>query len=193
LSITSKSLQSIAPVPAPVPARAKPVPLSPGRFALQVTVDQATHDQLRYAQALLGHSVPSGDVAEVLKRALDALVEKLEKQKFANSSRSRKQRVTAKGRHIPAAVRRAVWKRDSGKCTFVGEKGKRCESRMRVKLDHVIPIAQGGQTTTSNLRLLCHAHNQFTAECAFGEAFMHGRRAAGKNCATRSFAASGPN
>jgi hypothetical protein len=66
--------------PAPIPTRAKSVPLSPGRFALQVTVDEATHDQLRYAQALLGHAVPSGDLAEVLKRALDALVEKLEKR-----------------------------------------------------------------------------------------------------------------
>jgi hypothetical protein len=89
-----------APAPVPVAARAKAVPLSPGRFALQVTVDQATHDRLRYAQALLGHAVPSGDIAEVLERALDALVEKLERQKSARSARPRPQRAAAKGRQV---------------------------------------------------------------------------------------------
>src|SRR5204862_1598450 len=57
----------------PLAARASLGPLSPGRFALQVTVDQATYEQLRYVQALLGHAVPSGDVAQVLKRALNSL------------------------------------------------------------------------------------------------------------------------
>jgi hypothetical protein len=164
------------PVPAPIPPRVKPVPLSPGRFALQLTVDQATHDQLRYAQSLLGHAVPSGDVAEVLKRALDALVEKLEKQKFAKSARSRPQSGVAKGRYVPAAVRSAVWERDGGQCTFVSENGKRCESRSRIELDHIEPVARGGQTTVKGIRLRCRAHNQYTAERTFGEAFMIGKR-----------------
>src|SRR5258707_9135057 len=66
----------------PLPQRAKLAPLSPGRFAWQVTVDQETQDQMRYAQALLGHAVPSGDVAQVLKRAMNALVRELERDKF---------------------------------------------------------------------------------------------------------------
>ena len=45
-------------------------PISSGRYALQVTVSEATREKLRHAQALLGHTVPSGDVAEVLDRAL---------------------------------------------------------------------------------------------------------------------------
>jgi len=63
--------QAVAPAQ-PLPPRARTAPLSPGRYALQVTVDQETYEQPRHAQALLGHSVPSGDVAEVLKRALMA-------------------------------------------------------------------------------------------------------------------------
>jgi hypothetical protein len=61
----------------------KVAPLSPGRFSLQETIAQDTHEKLRYAQALLGHAVPSGAVAEVIDRALDALIAQLEKQKFA--------------------------------------------------------------------------------------------------------------
>ena len=160
----------------PLSSRAKLAPLSPGRFALQVTIDEETHEALRYAQALLGHSVPSGDVAAVLKRAALALVQMLEKQKFAKSERSRPQRGDAKGRYLPAAVRKAVWERDGGQCTFVSEKGKRCESRTRLEFDHVEAVARGGQSTIGGLRLRCRAHNQHAAECTFGREFMHAKR-----------------
>src|ERR1044072_822052 len=76
------------------------------------------------ARELLGHSLPSGDLATVLKNAALAYVQLLERQKFAKCRRPRPQRVTAKGRHIPAEVKRKVWERDGGQCTFVSEHGK---------------------------------------------------------------------
>ncbi len=79
-------------------------PLSKDRFALQVTVSRCTHDKLRYAQDLLSHQLPSGDLAEVLDLALDALIGKLEKRKFAATSRppNATRRSTQSARHIPA-------------------------------------------------------------------------------------------
>jgi hypothetical protein len=62
-------------------------PRSPS-FLVQVTVSKGTHDKLRLAQALLSHAVSPRDVAQVLDRALDALIEKLEKRKFGAASRS---------------------------------------------------------------------------------------------------------
>jgi len=160
----------------PVSARGKLAPLAPGRFALQVTIDEETHEALRYAQALLGHSVPSGDLAKVLKRAANALVQVLEKQKFAKCARSGAQRGAAKGRHVPAAVRRAVFERDGGHCTFVSENGKRCDSRARLELDHVVPVAHGGHATVDGIRLLCRTHNLHAADRALGAKFMEGKR-----------------
>jgi hypothetical protein len=63
---------------------------------------------------LLGHAVPSGEVAEVLDRALDALIGQLERRKFAATSRPRprQKRTGSNPRHVPAEVRRAVWQRD---------------------------------------------------------------------------------
>ncbi len=142
--------------------RAKVSPLSPGRFALQVTVDQETVDQLRYAQALLGHALPSGDLAQVLKRALDSLVEKLEQRKFAKCVRSRPRRSSGNGRYVPGEIRRKVWQRDGGRCTFVSEKGKRCEARDRLEFDHIDTVARGGQTSADRMRLRCRAHNQYS-------------------------------
>ena len=152
--------------------------MSPGRFALQVTIGQDTHDKLRYAQALLGHSVPSGDLAQVLDRALDALVAKLEQRRFAATARSRAggRRHAQDTRHVPAAVRRVVWQRDGGQCTFVGDSGHRCEARTRLEFDHIDPFARGGQATPARMRLRCRAHNQLEAERTYGADFMRHKR-----------------
>ena len=120
------------PVEAPAP-RARVAPLAPERFALQLTMSQSTHDKLRYAQALLSHQVPAGDIAEVLDRALDTLILALEKQKFAATARPHAtQRPTNGTRHVPASVKREVWVRDGGQCTFGTEfmRRKRAEARV---------------------------------------------------------------
>ena len=170
---TAHSAPEHAPA-APPPSRV--TPLAPERFAFQTTIAQATHDKLRHVQDLLGHRVPAGDLAAVLDLALDALVEKLEKQRCAATSKPHAARATTNARHVPAPVRRAVWKRDGGRCTFVGDTGHRCDARGDLELDHVIPVARGGESTVDNLRLRCRAHNQLDAERTFGAAFMAARR-----------------
>ena len=126
--------------------RSKLLPLSEDRFALQLTISRCTHDKLRYAQELLSHQLPSGDLAEVFDRALDALIVKLEKRKFAATSQPRRsgQRSTKSPRHIPARVKREVWERDGGQCTFVSESGHRCEERKFLEFDHIEAVARGG-------------------------------------------------
>ena len=116
--------------PGHVGPRSKVTPVAPDRFLLQLTIGRDTQGKLRHAQELLGHRLPSGDVAQVLDRALDALIEKLEKTKFAATTRPRRnasRRPSANPRHIPARVKRAVWERDGGQCTFVSEAGRREE------------------------------------------------------------------
>src|SRR5437867_1040347 len=78
------------------------------------------------------------------ERALDLLIATVEQSKFAATTRPRKKRrPTASKRHIPAAVKRAVWERDQGRCSFVSESGQRCPSRTRVEFDHVDEVARG--------------------------------------------------
>ncbi len=164
---------------------ARLTPAAPGRYSLQLTIGKGTHDKLRHAQALLGHAVPSGEVAEVLDRALDALIGQLEQRKFAATGRPRphQKRTDTNPRHVPADVRRAVWQRDGGQCTFVSAAGHRCKARTRIEFDHVEPVARGGRATVAGMRLRCRAHNQYAAECAFGAGFMSRKREAAR-CAT---------
>jgi 5-methylcytosine-specific restriction endonuclease McrA len=83
-------------------------------------------------------------------------------------------------RHIPNAVRRAVWKRDQGQCAFVSDSGHRCDARIGLELDHLVPVARGGTATADNIRLLCRAHNQYAADRTYGTAFMNGKREAAR-------------
>jgi len=158
--------------------RPKVTTLSPQRFALQVTLEQATHDKLQYLQALLSHQVPSGDLARVLDRAFDVAIRELERGKFAatDKPRPRQGRSTANHRYIPAEVRRAVWERDGGQCTFVSAAGQRCPARKLLEFDHIDPVALGGKATVEGVRLRCASHNRYTAECTFGAEFMANKR-----------------
>ena len=67
----------------------------------------------------------------------------------------------ASGRAIPAAVRRKVWQRDGGRCSYLDRRtGRRCNSRHLIEIDHILPHALGGVADPENLRLLCHAHHR---------------------------------
>ncbi len=78
----------------------------------------------------------------------------------------------AAGRHVSAAVRRAVWQRDERRCACVGADG-RCPETGWLELHHVVPFARGGPTTVENLELRCRAHNAYEAALAFGEKVPH--------------------
>ena len=170
---------AVPPTPAPSVAATPPArttPLSPGRFALQLTMSAETREKLRRAEDLLGRAVAPGDLAAVLDRALDALIEKLERRLLLVDG-SRPKRSTTSARHVPAGVRRAVRARDGDRCTYVSDDGVRCEERRALELDHIVPVARGGESTVANLRLRCRAHNQLEAENVFGAGFMQEKRA----------------
>ncbi len=60
----------------------------------------------------------------------------------------------ASGRAIPAAVKRQVWQRDGGRCSYVDQHtGRRCNSRHMIEMDHILPYALGGGADPENLRL----------------------------------------
>ena len=69
-------------------------------------------------------------------------------------------------RAIPAAVRRQVWQRDGGRCSYVDPRsGRRCASRhLLLQIDHRFPFALGGGAEPANLRLLCAAHHRYRHE-----------------------------
>ena len=72
-------------------------------------------------------------------------------------------------RAIPAELKRHIWKRDEGQCSYVHpETKRRCGSKHLLQIDHIKPFSLGGKSELSNLRLLCAGHNRFRSEKTFG-------------------------
>ncbi|HEY1536335.1 MAG TPA: hypothetical protein VGF76_20085, partial [Polyangiaceae bacterium] len=88
--------------------------------------------------SLVSHSIPNGDLAAVLERALDLALEQVEKQRFAKTDKPRNPRknlaiklrsLGSHREHIPNAVQRRVATRDGLRCTYVSDGGCRCAAR----------------------------------------------------------------
>jgi hypothetical protein len=168
-SSTSTSAPDTA-VPASSVRAARIEPLSPERYKLQLTIAGQTLEKLRLAKDMLGHAIPSGDDAAVLDRALTALLVDLARKKFADTPSPRPSAGTKPGARYPsAAVRRAVWVRDLGRCAFVGPGGHRCNERRFLEFHHVDPYVMGGETTVDQIQLRCRRHNDYEGRLYFGK------------------------
>jgi hypothetical protein len=149
------------------------VPLSPTRHKVQFTASDELRSKLERAQDLVRHANADGDLAVVVERAMDLLLEKLEKQRLGKTSRPR-QSPTELSRDgdlasVSRATRRAVFERDGERCTFTDAEGHRCPATTWLELDHVVARACGGTSELGNLRVRCRAHNRLHAEQTFGK------------------------
>ena len=144
-------------------------------------------------KAALSHLVPDGNLESVLRICFQKTLELSARRKYGARKADRRANSTgeapaqvkasasqpardksrrAPGRYIPAEVRREVWKRDGGRCTWVGPDGKRCGSRYQLEFDHLRPYALGGPPTAANLTLHCRPHNLHGARELFGAQHM---------------------
>jgi hypothetical protein len=155
--------------PAAAPRRSVVTPLAPDRYQITITVGGETRDKLRRLQDLLRHSIPNGDPAQIVDRALTLLLKEEMRRKCSATSKPRKAKgVAPHSRHIPAEVNRAAYARDGGSCSFVGKNGRRCGERAFIQRDHVKPYGAMGEAIVGNIRLLCFRHNQYEADQFYG-------------------------
>jgi hypothetical protein len=164
--------------PAP-PRRAPPSTVSPtsaSTYTFRFSGSERAKALLERAQDWLPHGT---EVGEVFERALELLVQDLEKKKFKTTNKPRTappEDAPAGERYVPAAVKREVYTRDEGQCTYVSPEGRRCGETSHLEFDHIFPVALGGNSTVDNVRLRCRAHNQYAAEVVFGPRFMEKKR-----------------
>jgi len=177
------------------------------RYQVQFTADQAYVDLLEEARNLLQHDLPTRDLLEVQRRALELLVRKLQQRKHAASARPRARaprrqseahqpthevppppgsatrgdrsapETANSGRYIPAEIRRRVWQRDQARCAYVDSRGQRCREQAGLEFHHQHPHGRGGPPSIDNLALRCRSHNTLAAEHDFGREFIQKKRA----------------
>ena len=136
------------------------------------TASEELRDKLERLQALM----PGVDLASIIDAAVSEKLERLEAKRYGKTNKPRKNLEdadTSPGvRGISAPVKRAVWARDRGQCTFIGARGKRCPERHRLEFHHDEPYALGGDRSAVNVRLLCPVHNAYMAELDYGKEKM---------------------
>jgi hypothetical protein len=159
-----------------VPTQPAVAPLAPERYRVQFTIGKATEKKLSRLRQLLKREIPNGDPAVIFDRALTLLLERVESRKQGMTAKARAPKPKPNGaaqeansRHMPAAVRREVVRRDAGRCTFVAADGRRCTERAFIEYHHAgIPYAHGGAATTENIALHCRTHNAYEGRQLFG-------------------------
>jgi 5-methylcytosine-specific restriction endonuclease McrA len=156
----------------PAPAPAAPPPAAPPRHEIKMTVGPEFMAQLEEVRAALSHSHPNATLETLLGECMKAALGAQRKRVEAATDKPRASGTEVKSRKIPARVRRAVWKRDGRRCTFMSADGRRCSETHGLQLHHDQPFARGGPPTEDNVRVLCQAHNLYFARLDFGAAFM---------------------
>jgi hypothetical protein len=150
--------------------------LSATRYKVQFSAGEQLYDKLQRAKQLMSHSNPTGDLETIFGKALDLLVENLSKKKIGPSGQASKEKDTPnakrKSRYIAKSLRRKVYQRDGGQCTFRGPNGKRCCEKRYLEFHHVKPFAMGGPHELCNITTMCKAHNQYLARQDFGQSFI---------------------
>jgi hypothetical protein len=166
--------EATPPHPAAKPALIEP--LGPRRYKVQFTASAELRDKLDRLKALMRGSIPDGDLATIIDATVTEKLERLEARRFGKTKTPRKNveqtDTTPRSRHIPAAVRRAVYERDGGRCAFVDKKGRRCTARQGLEFDHRRAYGRGGDHRVENLELACVTHNQYRAELEYGRDAM---------------------
>jgi 5-methylcytosine-specific restriction endonuclease McrA len=149
--------------------------MSASKVKLEIIIDADLLRDLESLKALTSHK----------NKNLKDVIQDLTAQELNRRSQSKKTATTkwatppvaaerSNVRYIPATIRRLVWKRDNGQCSFVDPlTNKRCESTYHLQLDHILPFALGGGNDAENLRLLCANHNRLKAIEVYGQAKMN--------------------
>jgi 5-methylcytosine-specific restriction endonuclease McrA len=146
-------------------------PLTANESRIHLTVSGQFLDKLEAARRGQGHVQPGATKEQVIEAALDLLLER-QASRRAEVKRPQKKPRPAKADHVTAAVKRAVWARDGGKCQWPVDGGGVCGSTMRLEIDHVVPRGRGGPSIVENCRLACRVHNQMAARQVYGDTHM---------------------
>jgi hypothetical protein len=153
--------------------RDKPVSAQ-GDHEIKFVASKALYDKLQKIKGLIAHAKPEASYSELIEHLADEQIKRLEKKTgiglapgptATSAAEVEKRNPLPRGKrvYLPVAIKRAVGARSGGRCEFETE-GRRCTSRYRLQIDHIMQLAHGGSNELANLRHLCRNHNLQQAE-----------------------------
>ena len=164
--------------------------LNTDQIEIKLTVNKNSYENLEILKSLLSHKNPNMSYGRLFQTLSELGLDKydprrkLKKQNeknlpatikknfppatgcVRNNKEVKRDKITGgdkiTSRYIPAQIKRLVWTRDQGQCTYIcPETKKKCGSKHFLQIDHIHPYSLGGSSELSNLRLLCAGHNQY--------------------------------
>lgn len=123
--------------------------LSKDKVQVNLVITNETFELLEKVRAMMGVDLSSD---ELIRNLSTLAIEKIEKEKFKQTSGRGSLSPAKVGRAVPAAVKREVYKRDLV-CA-------NCGGVHQLNYDHRQPYAYGGTSGIENIRLLCFNCNQ---------------------------------
>ncbi len=144
---------------------------------LKILVDEKLLKEIEELRGIMAHRNPHASIKEVLAFAVTKALERVRPKAPKGLAPAlevkdpQTKNSQSNTRYISQEVKRRVWQRDKGQCTFEGAE-RRCTSKHGLEFDHIQPFAMGGSSTEENLRLRCRAHNQLEAIKVLGHKKM---------------------
>lgn len=136
---------------------------------ISITVSREEYEVILKVREALGHALPEADLSAITAHVYQEFWKRKNPEREVREISQGATGPVAQSKTIPAQTRRIVFRRDKGRCQFVDPATKRrCESTLRIEIDHIQPRALGGTNEPENLRCLCRAHNAFRAERTYG-------------------------
>jgi len=141
----------------PIEACEKLQPQKDNSVKLEIILTAEQMQELELAKSLLSHVCVQATWAEVIT--------------YLAASHNKKPKSTARS-YLPVKVRREVFSKAKHCCEYIDPKTQRkCASKYQLQIDHLVPVAKGGDDAATNLRILCRTHNIHAAKM-WGLAFI---------------------
>ena len=166
---------------------------------LRIVVSKDLYEKLQRIKGLLAHALPDASYAQLLDYMTTETLTRLEKKKgilptsevnesqrvakeFTAAAAVAQQRPLPSGRRVslPIVLKRAVFSRAQGRCEYIANDQRRCTSRFRLEIDHILPLSLNGANEMDNLRVTCRTHNVQQAKVKLGN--LWALRPASKDC-----------
>jgi hypothetical protein len=141
-----------------------------GSVRVELTFSKEQWKEIERAKDVVSHSVPSGELTEVLTYCASFTVSKKDLSvPFKNDQPLPSMEVKPRqSQGISRAARRFVFQRDKT-CRQRHADGSFCESRYQLQVDHIVSRWKGGSNNVENLQLLCGLHNRHKYEREIAE------------------------
>jgi hypothetical protein len=162
------------------PEKAKLKIEASGKVTLTLSLTKEQNEKLQKVLAKKSHAIPDGDINILFEKLLDKELKgynvQTEDASFhtagANVTKEAvtvKTQVSNKGsksrKYISIKIKCRVLAKAEYRCQYVSPiTGERCQETKYLTLDHILPLALGGNDEEQNIQCLCFCHNQSEAK-----------------------------